>query len=168
MKMSYCCSHTGRGAGSASACWPAGGGAAPGQGSGRAGRRRLPAAGGGRHSSRLLLLMAAQTHAHKGPGRGWAQEQRPRWWRGPKGRAVVGCSRGVAGEHEEEAPSMEVRRKTTTKKEKRRENDQTVMDSTKRIYYGVENDEIYLKIRVVDAGTRRFGRKSSRKSSPKT
>ena len=41
-----------------------------------------------------------------------------------------------------------------------------VMDSTKRIHYGVENDEIYLVAVVVDAGTRRFGRKSSPKSSP--
>ena len=104
MEVDCCCSRRGptRGQGHGhGACWPAGDGAAPGQGSGRAGRRRLPAAGGGRHSSRLLLLVAAQTHAHKGPGRGWAQEQRPRWWHGPEGRAVVGCSRGVAGEHEE-------------------------------------------------------------------
>jgi len=47
------------------------------------------------------------------------------------------------------------------------ENGQTVMDSIKGIHYGVENDEIYLVV-VVDAGTRRFGQKSSAKSSPET
>ena len=54
------------------------------------------------------------------------------------------------------------------KKEKRRENDQTMMDSTKQIYYGVENDENYLVAVVVDAVTRRFGQTSSPKSSPET
>ena len=47
-------------------------------------------------------------------------------------------------------------------------NGQTVMDSTKQIHYSVENDEIYLVVVVVDDGTRRFGRKSSPKSSPET
>jgi len=42
------------------------------------------------------------------------------------------------------------------------------MDSRKKIHYGVENDEIYLVVVVVDDGTRRFGRKSSPKSSPET
>ena len=35
------------------------------------------------------------------------------------------------------------------------------MDSIKGIHYGVEDDGIYLVVVVVDAGTRRFGRKSS-------
>ena len=51
---------------------------------------------------------------------------------------------------------------------KRKGNNQTVMDSTKRIHYGVDNDEIYLLVVVVDAETRRFCRKSSPKSSPET
>jgi len=47
-------------------------------------------------------------------------------------------------EHEARRPVHgEVRMKTSTEKEKRRGNDQTVMDSTKQIYYGVENDDIY-------------------------
>ena len=48
-------------------------------------------------------------------------------------------------------------------------NGQTVMDSIKGIHYGVENDEIYLVVVVVvDAKMRRFGRKSSLKSSLET
>ena len=47
-------------------------------------------------------------------------------------------------------------------------NGQIVMDSIKGIHYGVEDDGIYLVVVVVDAGTRRFGRKSSPKSSPET
>ena len=43
-----------------------------------------------------------------------------------------------------------------------------MMDSTKEVHYGVENDEIYLVVEVADAETRRFGRKSSPKSSPET
>ena len=35
------------------------------------------------------------------------------------------------------------------------------MDSRKEVYRGVEDDEIYLMVVVVDAGTRQFGRKSS-------
>jgi len=54
------------------------------------------------------------------------------------------------------------------KKVKRTGNGQTVMDSIKGIPYGVENDDIYLVVVVVDAGTRWFDRKSSPKSSPKT
>ena len=38
-----------------------------------------------------------------------------------------------------------------------------VVDSIKGIHYGGENDEIYLVVVVVDARTRRFGRKSSSK-----
>ena len=37
------------------------------------------------------------------------------------------------------------------------------MYSTKQIYYGVENDEIYLVVVVVDVETRWFSRKSSPK-----
>jgi len=58
--------------------------------------------------------------------------------------------------------------KCQRKRKKRRGNDQMVMDSTKRIHYGVENDEIYLVAVVVDAETQRFGRKSSPKSSSET
>ena len=47
-------------------------------------------------------------------------------------------------------------------------NGQTVMDSIKGIHYGIEDDEIYLVVVVVDARTRRFDRKSSPKSSPET
>ena len=36
-----------------------------------------------------------------------------------------------------------------------------MMDSCNRIYHGVENEEIYLWVVVVVAGTRRFARKSS-------
>jgi len=42
------------------------------------------------------------------------------------------------------------------------------MDSIKGIHYGIEDDEIYLVVVVVDAGTRRFGRKSSLNSSLET
>ena len=42
------------------------------------------------------------------------------------------------------------------------------MDSRKKIHYGVENDEIYLVVVVVNSITRPFGRKSSPKSSPET
>jgi hypothetical protein len=45
--------------------------------------------------------------------------------------------------------------------------DETAMDSRKRIYHGVENDEGCLLVVVVaGVGTRRFGRKSSSESSP--
>ena len=63
---------------------------------------------------------------------------------------------------------MEVHWEMTPEKEKRRGNGQTVMDSLKGIHYGVENDKIYLVVVVVDAGTRRFGRKSSPKTSSET
>jgi hypothetical protein len=44
--------------------------------------------------------------------------------------------------------------------------DETAMDSHKRIYHGVENDEGCLLVVVVaGVGTRRFDRKSSSKSS---
>ena len=44
-----------------------------------------------------------------------------------------------------------------------------MMDSRKEGHYGEENDEIYLVVVVVvDVGTRRFGRKSSPKSSLET
>ena len=41
------------------------------------------------------------------------------------------------------------------------ETGQSVMDSCNRIYHGVENEEIYLRVVVVVAATRRFARKSS-------
>ena len=41
------------------------------------------------------------------------------------------------------------------------ETGQMVMDSCNRIYHDVENEEIYLWVVVVVAGTRRFARKSS-------
>jgi hypothetical protein len=44
--------------------------------------------------------------------------------------------------------------------------DETTMDSHKRIYHGVENDEGFLLVVVAGVGTRRFGRKSSSESSP--
>jgi hypothetical protein len=44
--------------------------------------------------------------------------------------------------------------------------DETAMDSRKRIYHGVENDEDCLLVVVAGVGTRRFGRKSSSESSP--
>jgi hypothetical protein len=42
------------------------------------------------------------------------------------------------------------------------------MDSRKQVYYDEENDEGYLLAVVVDAGTRRFCRKSSLKSLSET
>ena len=50
---------------------------------------------------------------------------------------------------------------TSSEKEKRTGNGQTVMNLIKAIHYGEENDEIYLVVVVVDAGTRWFCRKSS-------
>ena len=47
-------------------------------------------------------------------------------------------------------------------------NDETMADSPNEGRAGVEDDEIYLLVVTVDAGTRRFGRKSSPKSSPET
>jgi hypothetical protein len=44
--------------------------------------------------------------------------------------------------------------------------DETTMDSYKRIYHGVENDEGYLLVVVASVGKRRFGRKNSSESSP--
>jgi hypothetical protein len=44
--------------------------------------------------------------------------------------------------------------------------DKTVMDSRKRIYHDVENDEGCLLVVVAGVGTRRFGQKSSSESSP--
>jgi hypothetical protein len=43
--------------------------------------------------------------------------------------------------------------------------DETAMDSYKQIYHGAENDESCLLVVVAGVGTRRFGRKSSSKSS---
>jgi hypothetical protein len=43
--------------------------------------------------------------------------------------------------------------------------DETVMDSRKRIYHDVENDEGSLLVVVAGVGTRPFGRKSSSESS---
>jgi hypothetical protein len=43
--------------------------------------------------------------------------------------------------------------------------DETVMDSRKRIYHGVENDEGCLLVVVAGVGTQRFGWKSSSESS---
>ena len=48
-----------------------------------------------------------------------------------------------------------------TGKEKRTGNGPKVMDLIKGIHYGGENNEIYLVVVVVDAGTRWFGQKSS-------
>jgi hypothetical protein len=44
--------------------------------------------------------------------------------------------------------------------------DETVMDSRKQIYHGVENDEGCLLMVVAGVRTRRFGRKNSSESSP--
>jgi hypothetical protein len=44
--------------------------------------------------------------------------------------------------------------------------DETAMDSRKRIYHDVENDEDCLLVVVAGVGTRRFGRKISSESSP--
>jgi hypothetical protein len=44
--------------------------------------------------------------------------------------------------------------------------DETAMDSHKRIYHGVENNEGCLLVVVAGVGTRQFGRKSSLESSP--
>jgi hypothetical protein len=44
--------------------------------------------------------------------------------------------------------------------------DEMAIDSRKRIYHGVENDEGYLLVVVAGFETRRFGRKSSSESSP--
>ena len=53
-------------------------------------------------------------------------------------------------------------------KGKQRGNSQTMMDSRKEWQDGVEDDELYLVVVLVDAGTRWFGRKSSPKSSSET
>jgi len=71
-----------------------------------------------------------------------------RWWRALVEAEEEGAGTGTAcpelAEHEARRPVHgEVRMKTSTEKEKRRGNDQTVIDSTKQIYYGVENDDIY-------------------------
>jgi len=58
--------------------------------------------------------------------------------------AGTGTTCPELAEHEARRPVHgEVCRKTSMEKEKLRGNDQTVMDSTKQIYYGVENDDIY-------------------------
>jgi hypothetical protein len=44
--------------------------------------------------------------------------------------------------------------------------DETAMDSRKRIYHGVENDEGCLLMVVAGVGSGRFGRKSSSESWP--
>jgi hypothetical protein len=44
--------------------------------------------------------------------------------------------------------------------------DETVMDSRKQIYHGIENDEGCLLVVVADVETRRFDRKSLSESSP--
>jgi hypothetical protein len=44
--------------------------------------------------------------------------------------------------------------------------DETAIDSRKRIYHGVENDEGCILVVVAGVGTRRFGRKCSSESSP--
>ena len=49
------------------------------------------------------------------------------------------------------------------KKENGRGNNETIMDSCKRVYHGIENEEIYRLVVVVDAGTRRFCGKARRK-----
>jgi hypothetical protein len=45
--------------------------------------------------------------------------------------------------------------------------DETVMNSRKWIYHGIENDEGCLLVVVVGIGTRRFGQKSSSERSSK-
>jgi hypothetical protein len=56
---------------------------------------------------------------------------------------------------------------TSSEKSKMRcELDEMAMDSRKRIYHGVENDEGCLLVVVAGVGTRQFGRKSSSESSP--
>ena len=75
---------------------------------------------------------------------------------------------GMAGEDEEHGRPWCSSPENRPEKGKRRRNSQTVMDSRIGIHYGVEDDEIYLVVVVVDAGKRRFGRKSSPKSSPET
>jgi len=101
---------------------------------------------------------AGAGHESKGPG-GGAGPREGRW------SAVVA---GWPENMKKKLHPWKFAGKLQRKRKKRRGNDQTVMDSTKRIHYGVENDEIYLKIRVVDAGTRRFSLKNSPKSSPAT
>jgi len=106
-----------------------------------------------------VLLAREQAHA-KGSGMGHRALAPALWGQG---------WRRMAEELEEQygRPWMSSPEKLLEKL-KRKGNNQTVMDSTKRIHYGVENDEIYLLVVVVDAETRRFRQKSSPKSSPET
>lgn len=89
-------------------------------------------------------------------------EQGRRDWLGSEGKAWDGRKTKKL------SPSMAFAGKRRRKTKKARGNDQTVMDSIKGIHYGFENDEIYLVVVVVDAETRRFGRKSPPKNSQKT
>ena len=92
----------------------------------------------------LLLLRGAGAGAWGagavGPGgRGW--------WRmvGRRGRADLQTVTRPA--------SMVSSSETSPEKEKRTRKGEMVMDSIKGIHYGVENDEIYLVVVVVDART---------------
>jgi len=63
----------------------------------------------------------------------------------------------AASKHREEGSNGD----SLSENKKEMETGQSVMDSCKRIYHGVENEEIYLWTVVDVAGTRRFARKSS-------
>ena len=65
----------------------------------------------------------------------------------------AGCRRGMAGELEEEGRPWTSSPENILEKGKQRENSQTVMDSPKEWQDGVEDNEIYLVVVVVDAGT---------------
>ena len=88
---------------------------------------------------------------------------------GRLGGLAAGRRAGLAGQRVAAAASRNTgnREKLISHGDTRRrmkmrwETGQTVMDSCNRIYHGVENEEIYLWVVVVVAGTRRFARKSS-------
>ena len=73
-----------------------------------------------------------------------------------------------AGNSRTERVAMEFTGKLIGREKEERGRGQPVADSQNEKRDGVENDEIYLVVVTVYAGTRRFRRKISPKSSPET
>ena len=70
-----------------------------------------------------------------------------RWWTANRRGSFLGRR------ERKKVPAMDELAGKRPEKGKRRGNSQTVMDSRKEGHYGVENDEIYLVVVVVDAET---------------
>ena len=148
--------------------WLASGGTRPRGGPGRHGAGQGPL---GRWPS--ATASCAREHASGGArGRGAIRRRRAEPGRGVGPCRVAahgaGCRRGMAGELEEEGQPWTSSPENRPEKGKQRGNSQTMMDSRKEWQDGVEDDELYLVVVLVDAGTRWFGRKSSPKSSSET